>query len=75
MVSGSGRFPWRRKWQPTPIFLPRKCHGQRSLVGYSRWGLKRVGHNRAAKQQQKLLVPQTAPSMLWALKKYMFNEK
>ena len=30
--------PWRRKWQPTPVFLPRESHGQRSLVGYSRWG-------------------------------------
>ena len=31
---------WRRKWQPTPIFLPGKYHGQRSLVGYSPWGCK-----------------------------------
>ena len=31
---------WRRKWQPTPIFLPGKSHGQRSLVGYSPWGCK-----------------------------------
>ena len=31
-------IPWRRKWQPTPVFLPRKSHGQRSLVGYSPWG-------------------------------------
>ena len=30
---GSGRFPWGRKWQPTPVCLPRKFHGQRSLVG------------------------------------------
>ena len=30
--------PWSRKWQPTPIFLPSKSHGQRSLVGYSPWG-------------------------------------
>ena len=29
-----GRFPWRKKWQPTPVFLPGKFHGQRSLVGY-----------------------------------------
>ena len=29
--------PWRRKWQPTPVFLPGKSHGQRSLVGYSLW--------------------------------------
>ena len=27
-----------RKWQPTPVFLPREFHGQRSLVGYSPWG-------------------------------------
>ena len=31
-------FSWRRKWQPTPVFLPGKLHGQRSLVGYSSWG-------------------------------------
>ena len=30
--------PWRRKWQPTPVFLPEKSHGQRSLAGYSPWG-------------------------------------
>ena len=35
---------WRRKWQPTPIFLPGESHGQRSLVGYSPWGC-RVRHN------------------------------
>ena len=31
---------WTRKWQPTPVFLPGKSHGQRSLVGYSPWGYK-----------------------------------
>ena len=35
-----GKVPWRRKWQPTPIFFPREFHGQRSLVGYSPWGHK-----------------------------------
>ena len=33
---------WRRKWQPTPVFLPGKSHGQRSLVGYSPWGCKEL---------------------------------
>ena len=33
-------MPWRRKWQPTPVFLPGKSHEQRSLVGYSPWGHK-----------------------------------
>ena len=32
---------WRRKWQPTPVFLPREFHGQRRLVGYSLWGCKK----------------------------------
>ena len=31
---------WRRKWQPTPVFLPGKAHGQRSLAGYRPWGRK-----------------------------------
>ena len=34
------KIPWRRKWQPTPVFLPGESHGQRSLVGYSPWGDK-----------------------------------
>ena len=32
--------PWRRKWQPTPVFLPGESHGQKSLAGYSPWGCK-----------------------------------
>ena len=35
-----GKIPWRRKWQPTPVFLPGGSHGWRSLVGYSPWGHK-----------------------------------
>ena len=35
LIPGLGRFPWRRKWQPAPVFLPGEDHGQRSLVGYS----------------------------------------
>ena len=35
-----GKIPWRRKWQPTPVFWPGKSHGQRSLEGYSPWGRK-----------------------------------
>ena len=35
-----GKIPWRRKWQPTPVFLPGKSHGQRNLVGYSPQGHK-----------------------------------
>ena len=39
------KIPWRRKWQPTPVFLPGKFHGQKSLVGCSPWGCKRVGQD------------------------------
>ena len=35
-----GKIRWRRKWQPTPVFLPGKFHGQRKLVGYNPWGHK-----------------------------------
>ena len=35
-----GKVLWRRKWQPTPVLLPAKSHGRRSLVGYSPWGHK-----------------------------------
>ena len=45
-------FPFKKKWQPTPIFLPEKPHGQRSLAGYSPQGLRRVRHNLVTKQQQ-----------------------
>ena len=37
-----GKIPWRRKWQPTPVFLPGKSHGQRSLAVYR---LCRVEHD------------------------------
>ena len=35
-----GKISWRRKWHPTPVFLPGKSHGRRSLVGYCPWGCK-----------------------------------
>ena len=35
-----GKIPWCRNWQPAPVFLPGKSHGQRSLAGCSPWGLK-----------------------------------
>ena len=35
-----GKIPWRNDWQPSPVFLAGRFHGQRSLVGYSPWGHK-----------------------------------
>ena len=46
-----GKIPWRRKWQPTPVFLPGESHGQRNLVGYSPWDRKRVRCDLMTKQQ------------------------
>ena len=37
-----GKISWRWKWQSTPIFMPGKSHGQRSLWGYSSWGWKEL---------------------------------
>ena len=37
-----GKIPWRRKWLPTPLFLPGKSHGQWKLAGYSPWGHKEL---------------------------------
>ena len=40
------KIPWRREWQPTPVLLPGKSHGWRSLVGYSPWGCKELDSGR-----------------------------
>ena len=42
-----GKIPWRKKWQPPPVFLPGKSHAQRSLVGYGPWG-----HRESERTQQ-----------------------
>ena len=39
-IPGLGRFPWRRAWQPSPVSLPGKSQGQRSLAVYGPWGHK-----------------------------------
>ena len=44
-VPALGRFPWRRKWQSTPVFLHGEFHGQRSLADYSPRGHKELGMN------------------------------
>ena len=37
-----GKIPWRRDWQPTPVFLPGEFHGQGSLAGYKPWDCKEL---------------------------------
>ena len=48
------KIPWRRKWQPNPVFLPGKSHGQRSPAEYSPRSCKRVRHSLTTKQQYRL---------------------
>ena len=50
------KVPWKRKWQPTLVFLPAKSHGQRSLAGKSPWGPKRVRYDLTTKQEQGPLI-------------------
>ena len=52
------KIPWRRKWQPTPAFVPGDSHGQRSLVGQNPWG-RRVRHDWAPKLMAQCYVHST----------------
>ena len=69
-----GKILWKKKWQPTPVFFSGKSHGQRSLVGYSPWGCKRVRHNLVLKQQQFWGVGIIMPTTLskWRFKNIYF---
>ena len=42
LIPGLGKISWSRVWQPTPVLLPEKFHGQKSLVGCGPWGLKEL---------------------------------
>ena len=65
LIPGSGRFPWRRKWLPTPVFLPGKPHGQKRLEGYSptvaqsqtRWRTHVFIISTPSKHPRELLLP------------------
>ena len=57
------KIPWSRKWQPTPVFLPGKFHGQRRQMGYGPWGHKELDmteHTHIHTQTQKIQLP-----LLW----------
>ena len=53
-----GKMLWRRKWLPTPVFLPEEPHGQRSLVGCSPWGCKELStkHHQQNNNAYKVVV-------------------
>ena len=68
-----GKIPCRRKWQPTPVFLPGESHGQRSLVGYSPRG-RRVGHDWATSRSLFFLPCHPASSgKMWLSAWIMFS--
>ena len=61
-----GKIPWRRAWLPTPVFLPGKSHGQRSLGGpcFHHWGNndeRRVGHNLVTKREHEQPAATSSP--------------
>ena len=58
---------WSRKWQPTPVFLPGKSHGQRSLAGYNPWGCKESDMTEYTPQPHSIdsLIDNTAHPLDW----------
>ena len=67
LIPRLGRFPWRREWLPSPVFLPGEFHGQRSLVGYSPWGRKES-------DTTDTLQGQVVPGTWKGFSKYLLNE-
>ena len=59
----AGKIPWRRKWLPTPIFLPGESHGQRILTG-SIHGVMRVGHELVTKSSPAPLCSNVHPTII-----------
>ena len=51
-----GKIPWRRAWQPTPVFWPGESHGQRSLVGCSPWDHKELDVTEQLSTAQHIIV-------------------
>ena len=51
-----GKITWRREWQPTPVFLPGKFHGQRSLAVWQFKGPQKVGHDQVTEHTHIYLI-------------------
>ena len=58
------KIPWRREWLPTPVFLPREFHQQRSLADYSLWGNKELD---MAEWLTTTLLPEIVLIFAWCL--------
>ena len=64
-----GKIPWRREWQPTPLFLPGELHGQESLVSYSPWGHKE------SDMTEQLTLPTNVPAFRHGIFKMVTKAK
>ena len=64
------KIPWRRKWQHTPLFLPGKSHGQRSLEGYSP-DHERIRHSLPTEQKQLFLTKPLNQLVTWNIEIYL----
>ena len=56
--------PQSRQWKPTPVFLPGKSHGQKSLVGYSPWGCKELDTTEHTHTHTHTHTPHTIPILI-----------
>ena len=65
---------WRRKWQPTPVLLLGKSHGQRSLVGHSPWGHKELDTTEHAKFIKILILLLHCRTFIISLGQILRNE-
>ena len=68
-----GKIPWRRQWQPTPVFLPGKSHGQRRLAGHSPWGHRQSDVTQRLNNNKIKNRLGTAPQVLPPVKTVSFN--
>ena len=64
-------FSWSQKWQPTPVSLPGKFHGQRSLVGYRPWGCKKSDITEWLNTHIIRLLPVGLKTFSWAILLYV----
>ena len=67
LIPGFGKISWGRIWQPSPVFLPGKFHGWRSLVGYRPWGCKRITHHWVHTVRFDYIFQQSTYDCMWKL--------
>ena len=68
-----GKMPWRRKWQPTPVFWPGESQGQRSLEGFNTTQRLNNNNNKATSKSQLKVHLQFSQQVLYKLLKNIFK--